>query len=111
MTDPEAVSKLLASTITTFDERIGQALLALFPGGDSQVAKMSDYEIKELVNDQDRGGANAAILARCMRGSTALVTLVDPARENLWFANLGDCVAGVYSYISRRYNGLIFTND
>ncbi len=91
--DPEAISKLLASTMTAFDERIGQALLTLFPGGESQLANMSDEEINELVNDQDRGGKNATILARCMRGSTALVTLIDPPRENLWVANLGDCVA------------------
>ncbi|KLO19449.1 protein serine/threonine phosphatase 2C, partial [Schizopora paradoxa] len=91
--EPEAISKLLASTITAFDERIGQALLALFPRGEAQVATMSDEEIDELMNDQEKGGTNAAILSHCMRGTTALVALVDPARENLWVVNLGDCIA------------------
>jgi pyruvate dehydrogenase phosphatase len=51
-------------------------------------------EIKRLVNDDDRGGVNAGVVERCKQGSTVLVALVDPGKENVWVASLGDCVAG-----------------
>ncbi|KAH8995823.1 phosphatase 2C-like domain-containing protein [Lactarius hatsudake] len=50
-------------------------------------------------DDCHRGGRAGAIPGRdrkarlCLYGTTALVALVDPAHENLWVANLGDCEA------------------
>jgi len=87
------ISDILSQTIAAFDDAIMKDLLDLFPGGETQIAGMSDEEINDLINDQASGGKNAQTLARCMRGTTALITLVDPTRENMWVANLGDCVA------------------
>lgn len=35
-----------------------------------------------------------------MRGTTALISIVDPGKANLWVASLGDSAAGIYSIIS-----------
>lgn len=49
---------------------------------------MDDEEVDKIV------AANHEKLLLGMRGTTALVTLVDERRENLWLANTGDCEAG-----------------
>ena len=78
-------------------------LLDLFPGGEASIDKMSDEEIKAIIND---GGRNAAIVSRCMRGTTLLIALIDPHYENLWVASLGDCVASKHLkfYSFRGFN-------
>jgi hypothetical protein len=76
-----------------------------------KISALSVEEIKEIINDNDQESAssttegegknespkpkesNHAIVTRIMRGTTALIALLDPARENLWVANLGDCQA------------------
>jgi len=50
-------------------------------------------EIKRLINDHSSGGENYAKVIRSICGTTALIGLVDPDKENLWVANLGDCQA------------------
>lgn len=97
---PNTIADLLSKTISSFDAALTTDFLALFPGGEEALNRMSDDEIKSIINDQDRGGRNAAIVTRCMRGTTALVTLVDPGKENAWVASLGDCVAGQYLHHS-----------
>ncbi|KAI5120304.1 hypothetical protein M0805_005808 [Coniferiporia weirii] len=89
----DVISSTLSNCITRFDQSLTDSLLSIFPGGEESIKKMSDDEIKSIINDQANGGNNANIVARCMRGTTALVALVDPLRENLWVASLGDCVA------------------
>lgn len=63
------------------------------------VDSMSNEGIRQLINDQDgpTRGRNAAIMRRVMCGSTALIALMDPAKENLWIVNLGDCQASTCS--------------
>lgn len=92
----QEISDVLSTSISRFDQSLVDDLLSIFPGGESRIAEMRDEEISALINDKERGGRNAAILARCMRGSTALVALVDPRAENLYVASLGDCMAGVF---------------
>ena len=95
------ISTVLASAIHAFDESLAQALKDLFPGVDA-LETMSDEEIRAVINDSDgevggdgKGmGENMLKVLRCMRGTTALVALLDPKRENLWVAGLGDCSAG-----------------
>lgn len=91
---PDAISTVLSETISSFDASITADLLSLFPGGEEVLKALSDDDVKAVINDQDRGGKNAAIVARCMRGTTALIILVDPEKSNAWVASLGDCVAG-----------------
>ena len=48
----------------------------------------------KIVNDKESGGKVYNATIRCMRGSTAIIALVDPGGSNIWVANLGDCQAG-----------------
>jgi len=85
----EVISDILTAGILSFDDSIGQALLDIFPSPGA-VKAMSDEEIRRIVNDD---GPNSKAVLRCMRGTTVLVALVDPAKSNLWVASLGDCAA------------------
>jgi hypothetical protein len=76
-----------------------------------KISSLSVEEIKQIVNDNGQEPAsstaegdgkkessklkenNHAIVTRVMRGTAALIALLDPARENLCVANLGDCRA------------------
>ncbi|KAI9433847.1 protein serine/threonine phosphatase 2C [Lactarius indigo] len=81
---PDLMRDILSNAITAFDDAIAGDVLELFP------------EIQEVVNDFGDGrgnGANYQKARLCLYGTTALVALVDPAHENLWVANLGDCEA------------------
>ena len=85
-----SVATLLHQSITSFDHLIAADLLNLFPDPHS-LNHFSDHEIRSVINDK---GRNSAAVYRCMSGSTVLVSLVDPARKNLWVASLGDSQAG-----------------
>lgn len=54
---------------------------------------LGDEEVASIMNHPG-AGPNSQNILRCMQGSTALVTLVDPSSSQLWVANLGDCRAG-----------------
>jgi pyruvate dehydrogenase phosphatase len=97
---------MLSSRITAFDDAIAGDVLELFPDGIESLPGLTDEEIQAVVNDfgipggDGSNGAGAGAGANykkarlCLYGTTALVALVDPAHENLWVANLGDCEAG-----------------
>jgi pyruvate dehydrogenase phosphatase len=87
------VPAVIQETLTSFDESLVSDLKSIFPGGIDEIQKLSDAEIKAVINDSDRGGVNNAVVLRCMRGSTALISLIDP-HHNVYVASLGDCQAG-----------------
>ncbi|KAH8120015.1 protein serine/threonine phosphatase 2C [Phellopilus nigrolimitatus] len=87
---PGTISDILKQVIETFDKSLKDELLAVLPG---DFEKLDDKELKNIVNDQESGGRVYERVLRCMRGSTALVTLIDPGKENIWVVNLGDCQA------------------
>jgi pyruvate dehydrogenase phosphatase len=99
---PDIVSDMLSNRITAFDNAIAGDVLELFPGGIESLPTRTDEEIQAVVNDfashsggvSNGAGANYQKARLCLYGTTALVALVDPAYENLWVANLGDCEAG-----------------
>lgn len=91
--EPHAVSAVIQQALSTVDDRITQDLKDIIPGGVEQLAKMTDDDIKRIINDQDQGSINAIKLRRALSGSTALIALQDPSKENLWIAGLGDCSA------------------
>lgn len=91
---PAAVSDILVAAISEVDDAITRDIMNLFPGGVEAITKMSGEEIDAIVNDFSSGGVNNAKILRGLRGSTVLVSLVDPERENIWVASLGDCQAG-----------------
>jgi pyruvate dehydrogenase phosphatase len=95
-----AVSSILTTEISAFDESLTRDLLDLFPGGAETISKLSDAEIRAIVNDVDSGGKNLAKVLRCMRGSTCLISLIDPLQRHLWVASLGDCQAGSHGIVT-----------
>ena len=101
--DAELVSKMLVDAIASVDDALADALYALFPNQDV-LEKLSDKEIREIINDSDRGGVNHRTVIRCMRGSTILISLLDAEKRGLWVASLGDCHAGmthlVYNHVT-----------
>ena len=101
MPTPEVVRDMLAKGITAFDDAIAGDVLELFPGGLASLPSRSDEEIQAVVNDfaGPSAGANYKKARLCLYGTTALVALVDPAHENLWVANLGDCEAGTSGHL------------
>lgn len=87
---PSTVCTLLQSSIQAVDDTLTDRVKHLFPD-EATLAVLTDEQIKSTINGPTNPN-NLAIL-RCMRGTTALVSLVDPKKENLWVASLGDCQA------------------
>jgi pyruvate dehydrogenase phosphatase len=90
---PELIGDMFSRSIVAFDDAIANDVLDLF-GGLEGLDNFSDAKIRNIINDQHKGGANWKKVRLCMYGTTALVALVDPDHKNLWVANLGDCQAG-----------------
>jgi pyruvate dehydrogenase phosphatase len=86
------ISEVLGRTIAAYDDALTQDLFSIFPGGVDEILKSSKEDIDRIINGND---ANHAKVARCMQGSTVLISLLDPSRENVWVASLGDCQAGI----------------
>ena len=87
---PSIVSDALTQVISEFDDSLGDALLELFPDK-LALMDMADDDVKTIINDE---GRNSSIVLRCMRGATALISITDPSKSNLWVASLGDSAAG-----------------
>lgn len=87
---PDSIRDTLSRAISDFDAGIGQKLLDLFPDPVA-LSEMYSGDIEDIINDD---GPNSETVLRCMRGSTALISIIDPAKKNLWVASLGDCAAG-----------------
>lgn len=86
------LSEALRDAIYEVDQLIQDGITNLFPGGPEGLAKMSDDEVNAIV------AVNHDKLLLAMRGTTALIALVDEKKENLWIANLGDCLAGQFAW-------------
>lgn len=84
------ISAVLSSTITAYGKSIADEVVALFPGGVEEISNMSDEEISARINTEE----NLPKVVHGMKGTTALISLVDPGCHNLWVASLGDCQAG-----------------
>lgn len=89
------ISTILADAVMRFDHTITSDFINLFPGGPSALQRMSDEQIRSIVDDRSSGGRNYTAAIKCLQGTTALLTLTDPSRSHLWIANLGDCQAGM----------------
>jgi pyruvate dehydrogenase phosphatase len=105
--DPEEIANILRRSISSFDEAIVKDVLDLIPGGIEGLSKLSNEHISNVIND---GGENYKKTKLCMYGTTVLVALVDPARENLWIANLGDCQGGTLRMSSSVQNLMDLTS-
>lgn len=90
---PTSIAKMLAQAIEAYDVGLTRTLQAIFPL--EKLSSMSDEALDRLVNDHLFGGTgeiHEAVL-RCMRGTTAVILLVDRKTENMWTAGLGDSEA------------------
>ena len=94
-----AISGILSDCITRFDHSITNDFTRIFPGGPAALQGMSSTQIRHLFQDRTfgpPGSQDLTAVTRCLQGSTAIVTLTDPSKHNLWIANLGDSQAGMY---------------
>lgn len=92
----ESISELFGKAIMAFDDAIAHDVLDLFGGSVDKLDDYTDAQIREVINDQHKGGVNWRKARLCMYGTTALAALVDPEHNNLWIANIGDCQACKY---------------
>ncbi|KAL5519146.1 hypothetical protein ACEPAH_829 [Sanghuangporus vaninii] len=96
---PQSIPEILAKAIEEFDKSIGDELKALLP---KNFENLDEEALKKLVNDQESGSKVYNACIRCMRGSTAIIALIDPGMQNLWVANLGDCQAVLVEYPAEK---------
>jgi hypothetical protein len=82
-----------------FDDAIAHDVLDLFGGSVDRLDDYTDAQIRDIINDQHKGGVNWRKARLCMYGTTALVALVDPDHQNLWVANVGDCQASEWLFL------------
>lgn len=92
----DTISSLLSGSIVGIDNVITREFLDMFPEGRDTFAQLSDREIDQILKHEE-ASANSMNSLRCLSGSTALLTLLDPSGTQLWVANLGDCRAGELS--------------
>jgi len=85
------IEKILVRCISGIDDRIKTDFVNFFPGGPRQISKLTDDEIKSIINDPETGNSYVQIM-RARTGTTALVALIDP-QKSLHVASLGDCEA------------------
>lgn len=85
----DAVSTLLKQAIISLDESLTQQLLEVLPPLE-RLSSITNKEISALILERN----NSQVVARCMMGTTVLLSLQDPQRIKLWVASLGDCQAG-----------------
>ncbi|KAF8629153.1 hypothetical protein AX17_005738 [Amanita inopinata Kibby_2008] len=85
------IANVLKRSITSFDNCIGTDLLQLFPTPET-LNQLSDQQIRSTINDK---GRNSASVSKCMSGATVLLSLLDPTKNNLWVASLGDSQAAL----------------
>ncbi|KAG2051788.1 protein serine/threonine phosphatase 2C [Suillus hirtellus] len=114
VTNLEGVSDVLTRAIFDVDEAITRDFLKIFPEEVDEIATMSDITVKARVNDQSSGGLNHQKALRCLRGSTILLTLVDPTKKHLWVLNLGDglvAVLGSRRDASLQWNASILSDN
>lgn len=94
---PNAIGDTFAKAIQVFDKSFEDDLKAAIPGN---FESLSDEELQAVINDQATGGHVYKQVIRCMRGACSVIIVIDPAKENMWSINLGDCEAGQYVYDS-----------
>ncbi len=92
---PTLVSDLLKQSLQHIDDALISDFIALFPSEEADVlTRIQPAHVESILNEKKGESSGYRKTARAFGGTTALVTLVDPARRHLWVANVGDCVAG-----------------
>ncbi|KAG9119781.1 hypothetical protein FRC07_005031, partial [Ceratobasidium sp. 392] len=89
---PENLASKLSDAFVSFDNQIIDQVRSTFPDP-AALSSIPAEELSAMINDQESGGINYQKVILNMRGTTALVSLIDEPRKNLWVASLGDCRA------------------
>ncbi|KAL0576460.1 hypothetical protein V5O48_005535 [Marasmius crinis-equi] len=91
------IAKVLQECITQVDEAIRVDVQNLFPGGEQEIAQLSDDKFKRTIQDPDEPTKSSVKIIRARTGTTALIALVDQVKA-IHIANLCDCQACAYHY-------------
>ncbi|KAJ7901695.1 phosphatase 2C-like domain-containing protein [Mycena olivaceomarginata] len=85
---PTRVSQILRDSIVQLDESISSNFLDLFPRDLRRLSQISDEQVQNIFQRDSTGRSNRAA-ARCLGGTTLVLSLTDPHEKNVWVANLG----------------------
>ncbi|KAJ7733105.1 protein serine/threonine phosphatase 2C [Mycena olivaceomarginata] len=81
-------SQILRDSIVQLDESISSNFLDLFPRDLRRLSQISDEQVQNIFQRDSTGRSNRAA-ARCLGGTTLVLSLTDPHEKNVWVANLG----------------------
>ncbi|KAI0769315.1 protein serine/threonine phosphatase 2C [Trametes elegans] len=94
---PALVSDVLKRALVHLDGALVSEFLALFPSRDpAALRKLEPARVKQILGSAPGAASPKSghhTTARAFGGTTALVSLVDPTRSQLWVANVGDSTA------------------
>ncbi|KAH7320452.1 phosphatase 2C-like domain-containing protein [Rhizoctonia solani] len=85
----ETLDAQLINAFVSFDNAIIQSVRDIFADPES-LASMPAEQLEAMVNDHASGGTNYKKIILAMRGTTAVVSLIDSSRKHLWVAGVGD---------------------
>jgi len=89
---PDRVSQVLRDSVVQLDDSISSNFLDIFPRDLRRLGRMSDEQVQNIFK-RDTTGRSRSAAARCLGGTTLVLSLTDPNEKNVWVANLGDCHA------------------
>ncbi|KAJ6499436.1 phosphatase 2C-like domain-containing protein [Mycena sanguinolenta] len=85
---PARVSQILRDSIVQLDDSISSNFLDIFPRDLRRLSRMSDGQVQNIFQRDSVGRSHRAV-ARCLGGTTLVLSLTDPNEKNVWVANLG----------------------
>ncbi|KAJ7925153.1 phosphatase 2C-like domain-containing protein [Mycena leptocephala] len=85
---PDRVSQVLRDSVVQLDDSISSNLLDIFPRDLRRLGRMSDEQVQNIFK-RDTTGRSHRAAARCLGGTTLVLSLTDPNEKNVWVANLG----------------------
>ncbi|KAJ6557184.1 protein serine/threonine phosphatase 2C [Mycena sp. CBHHK59/15] len=86
------VSQVLRDSVVQLDDAICSNFLDLFPRDLRRLSRITHKEVQNIFRS-DHSGWSRSAAAKCLGGTTLILSLTDPHEQNLWIANLGDCHA------------------
>ncbi|KAJ7497155.1 phosphatase 2C-like domain-containing protein [Mycena latifolia] len=85
---PDRVSQILRDSVMKLDDEISSSFLDIFPRDLRRLGRMSDRDVQNIFQ-RDSTGRSRNAAARCLGGTTMVLSLTDPNEKNVWIANLG----------------------
>lgn len=101
-----SVANRIANALVSFDDAITDQVRAIFSNPEA-LASMPADQLEAMINDHASGGVNYKKIILAMRGTTALVSLVDASCKNLWVAGVGDSRASESKGLAENPHSLL----